>query len=465
MKTIGKILLFTGLSLFFCTDLYSQFNHQRYANQWIQKSNELGKELARDLQPSTRFAMRSTNKDIYVLYMDGKKTACFSDEWSCKSQINMIKLRFENLLESAVSGIPSSEISHSEKAELRREIKKMSNSMNLTYRKEANPNYRGDENVNQGNYSNSNNYNQSRYNSAANNSDNYSQSQSVIQPPNAGQSPKPSYTERIFTTETKKENKTTNTGRIAAVTPQADFGNELDQYFQKSGHQGGLDQNSTPIRKEDYPVLKAPSERPVIVESKHFNSGEVTVVESSIVRNVPSSNITNSPVPKPVNRQLSSNELAAGNDFGFGSPDDIMAHNKEVFDKLGAEYNAKIAKQKAEQSRIVIEGKRKERKVLRENWVNLNDFRKKLNDVKNVPGMETLKGDAIKQYDNSIKVGEELIDEYKKLFANETITPEEKRDMQRDIDEITKQIAKEKKEKEEIINMQPSNNLFEDEEE
>ena len=218
-----------------------------------------------------------------------------------------------------------------------------------------------------------------------NSSNNYNQStNNVNQPPKVVLPKGPLYQDRIFTNKAQKETK----NEVAVVTGRtsADFGKELDQYLKKS-------------------------------ENK---------VESSAVRN----------------------ELVAGNDFGFGSPDENFAQDKEVFNKLGAEYQAKL-------SRIAIAEKRKERAALTANLDNYlkNDFRKKLTGAKNAGEIKNLKEEVANQYDDGIKAGEDLINEQKKLLANETITPKDRTEIQKSIAELTSQIEKEKKEKEETIKM------------
>ena len=126
-------LLTIGLFLLFSLDSFCQYDYQRYMNQFINKVNEMEKEFQR----SSQFAMRSTNKDIYVLYVNGNKFACFSDEWGCKAQINSIKLRLESMMEDVIKACPSEY-----RSQLRNATKGAINQMKFSYRREANPNYR-----------------------------------------------------------------------------------------------------------------------------------------------------------------------------------------------------------------------------------------------------------------------------------------------------------------------------------
>ena len=138
---------------------YSQSaDHIKYFNQISQKASNMGAEISKGLQSSSQFAMRSTNKDLYVLYMDGQKVAYFSDEWSCKAQINKIKMQLENAMSNLVKELPR-EIQREYGNQYRSEMKSNINRMNFTYRKEPNPNYRPSEssdfsNKNNGFYTN-----------------------------------------------------------------------------------------------------------------------------------------------------------------------------------------------------------------------------------------------------------------------------------------------------------------------
>ena len=138
---------------------YSQSaDYTKYFNQLTQKSYNMGAEIGKGLQSSSQFAMRSTNKDLYVLYMDGQKVAYFSDEWSCKAQINKIKMQLENAMSNLVKELPR-EIQREYGNQFRSEMKSNINRMNFTYRKEPNPNYRPSEssdfsNKNNGFYTN-----------------------------------------------------------------------------------------------------------------------------------------------------------------------------------------------------------------------------------------------------------------------------------------------------------------------
>jgi hypothetical protein len=99
----------------------------------MQKFNELDKKL----QSGSQFAMRSTVKDIYILYLNGSKVACFSDEFGCKAQINSIKLQIEDIMEGVIKHLPQPE-----RTQLRNTIRANLNNMNFTCRKVANPNYK-----------------------------------------------------------------------------------------------------------------------------------------------------------------------------------------------------------------------------------------------------------------------------------------------------------------------------------
>ena len=134
-----KRYLFFLLILCFLQNGFSQsVNYENYANQMIQKAQNLGSEIAKDLQRTSQFAMRSTNKDIYVLYLNGNKMACFSDEFSCKSQINSIKSRMKGLMENYISSLPR----NVSRAEIQKSMTNYISNMNFSYRKERNPNYR-----------------------------------------------------------------------------------------------------------------------------------------------------------------------------------------------------------------------------------------------------------------------------------------------------------------------------------
>ena len=140
MKTI-KISLLLACFLLFGTKAYCQPHdiqkYQRYANQAQQEIAREMKKIMSDLDRSSQFAMRSTNKDIYVLYLEGNEVACFSDEFSCKAQINHFKLRVESIIENSfIKNCPAEY-----RSELRNVIKKELNNLNFTYKRQANPNY------------------------------------------------------------------------------------------------------------------------------------------------------------------------------------------------------------------------------------------------------------------------------------------------------------------------------------
>ena len=134
------------------------FNYTQYYNQAMQKAQNIGSEIGKSLQSSSQFAMRPTNKDIYVLYLNGNKMACFSDEWSCKAQINSIKARMESAMESLYNGLPA-EIKRQIGNQWRNDIKTAINGFNFTYRKESNPNYRPSSTIT----NNNNGYNSSDF--------------------------------------------------------------------------------------------------------------------------------------------------------------------------------------------------------------------------------------------------------------------------------------------------------------
>lgn len=192
----------------------------------------------------------------------------------------------------------------------------------------------------------------------------------------------------------------------------------------------------------------------------YFTPGEVTVVVSSAIKDALSNDISKVPIPIPKNRKkLSGNELAAGNDFGFGSPDENFAHNESVIAN-----NAKSiadAKFKQYQTREAIksnktkrENWRKQRTAQREKLMSIFKNSKDPNEIKNI------KDETLRQYEDNIKAGQEMIDTIQKdLLADKTITPEERKELQDVINETTKQLAEEEKELEEIRKMEPSQEI------
>jgi hypothetical protein len=134
-----KRYLFFLLVFCFSQNGFTQsFNYENFANQMIKKANNLGTEIGRNLQQSSQFAMRSTKKEIYILYLDGSKMAVFTDEWSCKSQINSIKSQLRSLMDDFISNAPR----EAPRADLQKAMNNYINSLNFSYRKEINPNYK-----------------------------------------------------------------------------------------------------------------------------------------------------------------------------------------------------------------------------------------------------------------------------------------------------------------------------------
>lgn len=128
--------------LFVSGNLYPQSSNADLANRMLRKAENLRIEIQRELDRQSRLAMNSSNKDIYVLYQNGRKMGCFANEWTCKAQINSIKLQMESLIETFLSELPRS-VSSSDKVQVRNYVKTQINaSINYTYRKEANLNYR-----------------------------------------------------------------------------------------------------------------------------------------------------------------------------------------------------------------------------------------------------------------------------------------------------------------------------------
>ena len=126
------------LFLFVCESIYSQSaNYQSYLNEMLQKAQSFGTSMRKEYQQKSQLAKRSSNKDIYTLYLNGNELVCFSDELSCQTEISKIKSGIGNLMESFISGLPRSV----PRSELRNSMKDYLNSLNFTYRKEANPNY------------------------------------------------------------------------------------------------------------------------------------------------------------------------------------------------------------------------------------------------------------------------------------------------------------------------------------
>ena len=147
---------------------YSQSgDYTRYYNQIMQIASGTGSEISRELQRSSRLAMSSSNKDIYVLYVNGNKVGSFADEWSCKSHINSIKLQINSMVENIVKGLPP-EAQRMYGNQCRSAMKTYINSINFTYRRESNPNYRPSGLSNKNNGVSANNSNMSDYFQKAN---------------------------------------------------------------------------------------------------------------------------------------------------------------------------------------------------------------------------------------------------------------------------------------------------------
>ena len=141
--------------LYFLQNSYSQsFNYEKYYSQVMQKAEKLGKEMGEEWVRTSEFATRSTNKEVYVLYLNGSKAAYSADEFGCKGQINIFKGKLESLIESVVSGIPSN-VPKSAITEFRNGAKQYMNNITCSCKKENNPNYqayRGNNTTNGGGY-------------------------------------------------------------------------------------------------------------------------------------------------------------------------------------------------------------------------------------------------------------------------------------------------------------------------
>ena len=148
-----KILLLLLLSLL--QNGYSQtLNYDKYYNQLIQKAQNIGTEMGSNWKKSTQFATRSTNKDIYTLYINGNKVASFCSEFDCRGQITIFKRKLESLPEMMISVLPSN-VPKSEVTQIRNGMKthvnNYINDLNCVCRKEMNPNYRTLTNQNNSN--------------------------------------------------------------------------------------------------------------------------------------------------------------------------------------------------------------------------------------------------------------------------------------------------------------------------
>lgn len=107
----------------------------------MKKAEDIGAGIRKEWQRSSQFAMRSSNKEVFVLYLNGQKVACFSDEWSCKSSINSLKMRLEASIANLLKGLPT-EVQQKYGNEFRKGIRNYLNSMKFSYGKESNLNYR-----------------------------------------------------------------------------------------------------------------------------------------------------------------------------------------------------------------------------------------------------------------------------------------------------------------------------------
>ena len=115
----------------------SYIDQQKYYNQMMKKVSDFISETEKNWQRSSQFAMSSRNKDLYVLYINGSKAACFSDDFGCRASTNSIKMRLQNIMESFINGIPKEF-----RKDLRNSMMTHINSMQYTCRKEPNRNYR-----------------------------------------------------------------------------------------------------------------------------------------------------------------------------------------------------------------------------------------------------------------------------------------------------------------------------------
>jgi len=133
-----KRILLIWLFLCFCLQNgYSQsFNYEKYYKQVEQKVNNLEKEL----QYYTQSAMQASNKDIYVLYLNGNNIASFKSESECRTQINKIKSVFNSFSEDALRN--ASDLPASVRNQARSIMEEHTNKLNFTYNKERNPNYK-----------------------------------------------------------------------------------------------------------------------------------------------------------------------------------------------------------------------------------------------------------------------------------------------------------------------------------
>ncbi|MCL2098634.1 MAG: hypothetical protein FWH23_07770 [Bacteroidales bacterium] len=124
-----------------CQNVYSQvFSPEKHLMQAAQKLEKKLSELAQGWERSSKFSTRPTQKEVYALYMKGKKVAAFADEFGCKGQIRVFQSTLDNWLKETIAGYPSSMRKHQEQ-EARSAFNKYFNEANCTCRKEQNPNY------------------------------------------------------------------------------------------------------------------------------------------------------------------------------------------------------------------------------------------------------------------------------------------------------------------------------------
>lgn len=139
------------LLVFFSLNAFSQSSdYEKYYYQIMQKAEKLGTDMRKEWERTTNSAMQPHKKEVYALYIDGKKAACFADEFACKGQINALKSKMENLMNSAISGMPN-DVRKSYGTQMQADIKKYVNNINCLCKKESNPNYDFSANTTAGN--------------------------------------------------------------------------------------------------------------------------------------------------------------------------------------------------------------------------------------------------------------------------------------------------------------------------
>lgn len=141
-------------------NVYPQsFDYNKYLNQAKQKGRNLINEIQKELDRTDQFTKSQNKKDFYVLYnTDGKKMACFPDEFACRAKIRNIELRIHNYIDNFINGVPSS-VSSREKKEISKQAKAQI-VMTCYCRKESNPNYREQYTSNNFNSDRAYNFNQ-----------------------------------------------------------------------------------------------------------------------------------------------------------------------------------------------------------------------------------------------------------------------------------------------------------------